>query len=220
MRKRVSTVLPALPVLVAATSMTYPSAADIIADSVHDFSGRQGQNGWTYGYWDETGDSDGEYDHRRDLRMFDHFGTDPINRLAGHAAFTTGDLWYLEDGRYYTSLWAEGGHPHGDLDLGTYARAKHWTVRRWVSTVSGRIDIRGQAGKVMPWGENWSGSVKFRVLVDGNHVYETEADDAERAYFVSATVEVGTPVDFLIGPGSAIGVVRFTAVLQQPKPAT
>jgi hypothetical protein len=190
-------------------------SADIIADSIQDFSGRQGLNGWTYGYWDESGDVDGRYDQRRDLRMFRNFGADPINRLSGHAEFTTGDLWYLEDGRFYTSLWAEGGHPHGALDLGTYARAKHWTVRRWASTVSGLIEIRGHAGKVMPWGENWDGSVKFRVVVDGNPVYEAEADDVGKEYSAIASVEVGTAVDFLIGPGTAIGVSRFTAILRK-----
>lgn len=214
MRRISQTVLLALSALVASMSGTARSSADVVADSVRDFSGTQGAKGWTYGYWDETGDADGKFDHRRDLQVFGNFGTDPINGLAGHTEFTTGDLWYLEDGRYYTSLWAEGGHPHGDLDLGAYARAKHWTVRRWASTVSGRIRISGHAGKVMPWGENWSGSVKFLVLVDGNRVYEAEVDDEGQEYSVSASVEVGTPIDFLIGPGSAIGVSRFTAVLQ------
>ncbi len=216
MKKIARTVLLSAPVLVVvAMSCASRSSADVVADSVQDFSGTQGLNGWTYGYWDESGDADGKYDQRRDLRTFSNFGTDPINGLTGHSQFTTGDLWYLEDGRYYTSLWAEGGHPHGDLNLGTYARAKHWAVRRWVSTVNGRIEIRGHAGKVMPWGENWGGSVKFLVVVDGNRVYEAEADDGGQEYSVSASVKVGTPVDFLIGPGSAIGVSRFTAILKQ-----
>lgn len=191
-----------------------PASTDIVADSVEDFSGTQGLNGWMYGYWDESADADGQYDQARDFRLFRNFGTDPINCLYGHTEFTTGKLWYLEDGRYFTSLWAEGGHPHGDLDLGTYAKARQWTVRRWVSTVSGRIEIRGHAGKVMPWGENWRGSVKFLVVVDGSRVYESEEDDGGQEYSVSATVKVGTPVDFLIGPGSAIGVSRFTATLK------
>lgn len=201
-------------VLVVAVIGAPQACADIIADSVQDFSGRQGLGGWMYGYWDESGDADGKYDHRRDFRMLRKFGTDPINRLSGRAEFTTGDLWYLEDGRFYTSLWAEGSHPHGDLNLGKYARAKHWAVRRWVSNVSGSIEISGHAGKVMPWGQNWGGSVKFIVVVDGNRVYEAEADDGGQEYSVRASVEFGTPVDFLIGPGSAIGVSQFTATIK------
>lgn len=203
---------PTLVLLLALTGAS-PASADIVADSVKDFSGKQGENGWTYGYWDESADADGTYDPSRDFRPFPSFGTDSINRLSGHPEFTTGELWYLEDGRYYTSLWAEGGHPHGNLDLGTYARARQWAVRRWVSTVSGRIEIRGHAGKVMPWGKNWSGSVRFLVVADGKRVYEAEADDGGQEYSVTTTVAVGTTVDFLIGPGSAIGVSRFTATL-------
>ncbi len=207
--------LPAVLALLVAMSWASPAPADIVADSVREFSAKQGLNGWTYGYWDESADADGEYDQTRDFRQFRNFGTDPINRLSAHTEFTTGDLWYLEDGRYYTSLWAEGGHPHGSMDLGTYARAEQWAVRRWVSTVSGRIEIRGHAGKVMPWGRNWSGSVKFLVVVDGKRVFEAEADDGGQEYSVNVTVAVGTPVDFLIGPGSAIGVSRFTAILRE-----
>ena len=208
-------VLAVLAILLALTGATLVSA-DTIADSVEDFSGEQGLHGWTYGYWDESADADGQYDQAGDFRSFTSFGIDRINGLASHPEFTTGHLWFLEDGRYYTSLWAEGGHPHGTMELGSYARANHWVVRRWTSTVNGRIEISGHAGKVMPWGENWGGSSWFLVVVGGDRVYEAEVDDGGQAYTVSATVEAGAPVDFLIGPGSAIGVMRFTARLGQP----
>lgn len=207
-------VLIAIPTLLVAMVSASQASTEVVADSVQGFSGRQGMNGWTYGYWDESSDSNGKYDQARDFQMLRNFGEDPINRLSGRTEFTTGKLWYLQDGRFYTSLWAEGGHPHGDLNLRMYANAKHWTVRRWVSTVNGRIEIRGHAGKVMPWGQNWSGSVRFLVVVDGDRIYEAEADDGGQKYSITAKVKVGTPVDFLIGPGSAIGVSRFTATIR------
>lgn len=207
--------LPTALVLLVATICASSASASVVADSVEDFSGQQGLNGWTYGYWDESADADGTYDPTRDFRLLHNFGLDSINRLSGHPEFTTGPLWYLEDGRYYTSLWAEGGHPHGSMDLGLYDKAQQWVVRRWVSTASGRIDIRGHAGKVMPWGENWSGSVKFLVVADGNRIHEAEVDDGGREYAVTTAVDVGTTVDFLIGPGSAIGVSRFTATISE-----
>ena len=193
-----------------------PVSAGTIADSVEDFTGKQGHSGWSYGYWDESQDEDGQYDQASDFRLFSSFGNDPINGLSSHSEFTTGDLWYLEDGRYYTSLWAEGGHPHGTMDLGSYDRAKQWVVRRWTSTVNGRIEIRGHAGKVMPWGEYWGGHCKFLVIAGGNQVFEAEVDDGGQEYSISAMVKAGTPVDFLIGPGSGIGVMRFTARVTQP----
>ena len=191
-----------------------PAAADVLADSVKDFSGEQGLHGWWYGYWDESADPDGAYDQTDDFRPLPSFGTDPINRLSLRSEFTTGDLWYLDDGRFYTSLWAEGGHPHGDLELGSYARAKHWAVRRWISPVSGRVEIRGHAGKVMPWGENWRGGCVFHIVVDGERIFEAEVADGGQEYSVNAEVAEGSTVDFLIGPGTAIGVMRFTAALR------
>lgn len=208
--------LLAIPAMLFALTGATPVSADTIADSVRDFSGKQGLNGWMYGYWDESMDADGKYDQTSDFRLLSSFGADQINGLSVHTEFTTGDLWYLEDGRYYTSLWAEGGHPHGAMNLGSYATANHWVVRRWASTVNGRIEISGHAGKVMPWGENWVGSSRFLIVAGGEQVYEAEVDDDGQEYTVTAMVGVGTPVDFLIGPGSGIGVMRFTAELREP----
>lgn len=209
-------VLLAIPAALFAWTCANPVSADTIADSVEGFSGEQGLNGWTYGDWDESKDADGEYDQTSDFQLLSRFGVDAVNGLGSHSEFTTGDLWYLEDGRYYTSLWAEGGHPHGAMNLGSYAKADHWVVRRWTSTVDGRIEVSGHAGKVMPWGENWSGSSRFLVVAGGERIYEAEVDDEGQEYTVGAVVEVGTPVDFLIGPGSAIGVMRFTAKIGEP----
>ena len=203
--------LVAIPALLITLTAATLVLAEPVADSVEDFSGTQGLNGWTYGYWNESEDADGTYDQAADFRLFSSFGNDRINGLSSHSEFTTGELWFLEDGRYFTSLWAEGGHPRGSMDLGSYARADHWVVRRWTSTVSGRIEISGHAGKVMPWGENWIGSTRFLVVAGGERIHEAEVDDGGQEYSVTATVEAGTPVDFLIGPGSGIGVMRFTA---------
>lgn len=189
-------------------------APKVLADSVAGFSGTQGANGWSYGYWDRSADPDQDYDPATDFRLLRHFGRDPINGLSSHSEFTTGELWNLEDGRYYTSLWAEGGHPHGTMDLGKYARAEHWAVRRWVSTVAGQVTLSGQAGKVMPWGENWSGGVQGLIVVDGKEVFHTDIGNRETDYSFEATLKVGSVVDFLLGPNPSIGVIKFTATVR------
>ncbi|MHC4822826.1 MAG: hypothetical protein ACYTEP_02280 [Planctomycetota bacterium] len=191
-----------------------PRASDLIADSVGGFSGQQGDNGWSYGYWDRSADVDKAYSQGTDFHLLRHFGDDPRNQLSSHTEFTTGKLWYLEDGLYYTSLWAKGGHPHGTMDLGTYARAEHWAVRRWVSSTSGPVSITGHAGKEMPWGANWSGDVRARIVVDGVTLFDTAIDDGVSMYDVGATVHPGSLVDFLIGPGESVGVVEFTGTIR------
>ena len=186
----------------------------VIADSVTDFSHEQGANGWFYGYWDRTADPDQTYDQERDFHRLKHFGKDPKNRLSGREEFAVGDLWNLEDGRFYTSLWAEGGHPNTTMQLGNYAKAEQWAVRRWVSAYEGRVTIRGHMGKVMPWGANWNGHCQARIVADGKTLFTGVMDNDGADYAVDADVEVGSTVDFLIGPGPSIGVTTFTATVQ------
>jgi len=181
---------------------------------VSGFSGTQGANGWSYGYWDRSADADGSYDQATDFRLLPHFGSDPINGLSSHAEFTTGPLWTLQDGLYYTSLWAEGGHANGTMDLGAHARVEHWAVRRWVSTASVPVTIRGHAGKVMPWGSNWSGGCLAQIVIDGTTVLRADMDDRGTDYSIDANVRVGSLVDCLIGPNPSIGVTKFTATVR------
>ena len=191
-----------------------PRPTEIVADSVSGFSGEQGTNGWSYGYWDRTADPDKSYNQTTDFQLLKHFGSDPINRISGHAEFTTGKLWILQDGKYYTSLWAEGGHPNGTMKLGAYAQAEQWSVRRWISTVDGSITISGHAGKVMPWGENWTGGCQAQIVVDGKTMFSSFMGNRGTDYSITVTVGIGSPVDFLIGPGPTVGVTKFTATIR------
>jgi hypothetical protein len=212
--------LTALSFLAAESPAAPPAAPRVVADSVRGFAGQQGANGWFYGYWDRSADRDDTYDPATDFALLRHFGRDPKNGLVGHSGFTTGELWNLEDGRFYTSLWAEGGHPHGKLNLGSYAQAEHWVVRRWVSTVAGEVTIRGQAGKVMPWGKNWTGGVQALLVVDGKTLYRADLGNTETAYAIEATLRIGSRVDFLLGPNPSIGVMKLTATLEERDPAS
>lgn len=194
------------------TASLPPSA--IVADSVSGFSGKQGANGWSYGYWDRSADTDKHYSQATDFRLLRHFGSDPINNLSGRREFTTGKLWNLQDGLYYTSLWAEGGHPNGTMKLGTYAQAEQWAVRRWVSTTNGPVTISGHAGKVMPWGENWGGGVQALIVVDGTTLFSADIDNRGTNYSIDATIQIGSLVDFLIAPNPSVGVTEFTATIR------
>jgi hypothetical protein len=194
------------------STSSYPTG--VIADSVRGFSGKQGANGWSYGYWDRTADADKNYGQTVDFRLLKHFGGDPINRLSGRREFTIGELWNLQDGLYYTSLWAEGGHPNGTTKQGEYAAVEHWAVRRWVSAADGRVTISGHAGKVMPWGEHWGGGCRALIVVDGETIFSTAMDNRGTDYSIDATVHIGSLVDFLIGPDRSVGVTTFTAIIR------
>ena len=188
------------------------TTARVIADSVEQFSDKQGANGWSYGYWDQSTDQD--YRQETDFQLLKHFGDDRKNGLSGRSEFTTGKLWYLEDGQFFTSLWAEGGHANSPIKLGKYAAAKHWAVRRWKSSTTSACTIRGRIGKVMPWGKNWSGHCRARIIVDGKEVFSEIMDEDGQDYSVKVDLEQGSMVDFLIGPEPSIGVMQFTARIE------
>lgn len=190
---------------------------ETVAASVSGFSGEQGVNGWSYGYWDRTADPDQSYNPKTDFRLLRSFGGDPINGVSRHPDFTTGPLWTLQDGVYYTALWAEGGSSNGTTEGARQAKVEHWAVRRWVSTVNGPITISGNAAKILTWGGEDSGQA--RIVVDGATVFSAVTHERSENYSVNATVHTGSLVDFLItaGPaetGGAFGPVKFTATVR------
>ena len=197
------------------TSSLQPSV--IVADSISGFSGKQGANGWSYGYWNRTADTDQSFTQTTDFQLLKHFGNDPINKVSSHPDFTTGKLWTLQDGLYYTALWAEGGSANGTTKLAAQAKVEHWAVRRWVSTVNGPVTISGHAAKILDWGDVDSGQA--RIVVDGTTVFSASTHRRDTNYAVNVTLHLGSLVDFLItaGPtetGGAFGPVKFTATIQ------
>lgn len=191
--------------------------AETIADSVRGFSGEQGANGWSYGYWDRTADADRSYDQATDFRLLRNFGSDPINRVSLHPDFTTGQLWTLQDGVYYTALWAEGGSSSGTAQSPPRPKVEHWAVRRWVSTFDGPITISGNTAKILEWGGEDSGQA--RIVVDGETVFSAVTHGRSEDYSVNVTVHTGSLVDFLITAapaetGGAFGPVKFTATVR------
>lgn len=190
----------------------------IDADSVRDFSGEQGRRGWTYGYWDRSRDADGRYEQSQDFRRLNAFGAEPSNGLGTHDGFTVGNLWTVassDGGSYYTSVWASGGHPHGEPAF-TDGGQEHWAIRRWTSPSAGVAEVSGYYGKTMPWGANWGGTVRVRIVVDGRTVLDAEADEHRESYTLALEVSEGTRVDFMLGPDPTgrMGVIDFTAAIR------
>ncbi len=101
----------------------------LVADSVADFSGVQGQGGWEYGYRNLTQSGiSASYNPVADFIPFAG-GSGVGDSWAGGAASTQhwrGDRWDLQDNAPWTELTATGSHPNG-VNNG----AEHWTVRRW-----------------------------------------------------------------------------------------
>ena len=133
----------------------------------------------------------------------------------------------LEDGRFYTAIWAEGASSNGTTSLAPQSKVEHTAVRRWVSTVEGDVTISGHVAKILAWGGDHN---KVHIVVDGAAVFSTALAPPTKAdrdaifiggedYSVRIKVQVGSLVDFLVSPappetGGAFGPVKFTATIR------
>lgn len=149
------------------------NADTLVADSISEFSGTQGQNSWYYGY--QSGDIDSY-----SLNSFNQFDT------------YTGTIWQQSphSGAPWTQLWADGGHPNGTNNSSQLA------IRRWVSETNGSITISGTfADQDQGSGNGVSGG----IYVDGTQVwFGSIQDGGSTAFSFSRTVTAGSKVDFVL----------------------
>lgn len=102
-----------------------------IANSITEFSGNQGQNGWFYGYRYFYDGLTVDYDVSTDFLPF--AGGVGQGDWDGFAQQWTGSAWDLNtSGAPWTYLAAEGVHPNG-INNGE----EHWAIRRWVASELG-----------------------------------------------------------------------------------
>lgn len=149
------------------------------ADSVAEFSGTQGQNNWSYGYWDRTADADQLY-QPADVTLFS-------------AAAWTGALWDLNTtGAPWTEIGSGGGHPNG-----TNSGNEHWTVRRYVSEFTGPARFVGNLSDGAECGDG----VALRIYVEGVLVYSKSTFSSVPVEFLAeSNLQAGQRVDFVITP--------------------
>ncbi len=166
-----------------------PGSGVLIADSVAEFGPFQNRNGWRYGYWDQTADSDGSYDPASDFTAFSWTGLTTISNF-NH---WDGSKWDLAaDAVPRTELSASAGHPAGRQDGGPV----HHVIRRWTSEVTGTILISGE----LQTAEGGDGTT-VRVLVEGQEVYRRSVGDSLLDYQALVQVQSGDRVDFMIDAG-------------------
>lgn len=164
----------------------------VIANSVTEFSGTQGQSNWFYGYWNKRDDADGDY---ADAEFV------PFPRQAGlHSAsnFWTGTYWdWFAGNPPGTELSASGGHPAGSG--GNPALDDHWVIRRYISEVSGFVRISGTLAHTNACGDG----IIARIFVDGNQVFQQLVFATSIGYSVTVPVSTGSRIDLVIDAGAA-----------------
>ncbi len=177
----------------------------VIADSMADWSttGTQGENGWSYGYYDQRDDwenGDGVYESD-DFIEFDNVagaGGGPVDPLGNH---WDGGKWDLLDNNLtgfgpWTEILCSGGHPAGNGQTDT---AVHWAIRRWVSGVEEEIEIEGFLRNNSASGDGVIG----RIFHNDDEIYSKLSNGTNVRFVLGRTVAIGDTLDFAIDSDGA-----------------
>lgn len=163
-----------------------PAEPTPVADSVNDWSstGVQGANGWYYGFYNQTADSDHTYNPNTDFNT-----TDP-NWTFGGGAWTLGPgdpPWDI--------IGQTDWHPNGDNNLEV-----NWVIRRWVSDVDGDLYAKIKFGKSNPSGNGTT----LRVFHNGTEVFSHTVAGSDSTGIDTAVgfpnVFVGDKIEFALDP--------------------
>lgn len=192
--------------------ITNASDAAIIADSVQEFSGIQGQDNWTYGYYSDT------------------FNPSGFQEMGIFNPVSAPDVWVVDFDEpspiYWTLLNSIGGHPNGTSTPAQRDRVEHWAVRRWTSEVNGLITMSGNIADLDPGGGAGSNGVAGRIFVGDAEIFSVTINNGDSVgfdYTAIVNVTIGTTIDFVIDPlfsNDSFDSTRFTAQVEVvPVPA-
>jgi|TARA_R110000782_G_scaffold13976_7_gene40945 uncharacterized protein (TIGR03382 family) len=181
------------------------AAPILVADSVADFGGLQGENGWHYGY----------------------YNLEDINVAGSSVSVNNSDFRQLSAFDSATSWWgvntdSAGGNPANGSSPGSYAvitRSRmhanapwptsnvvaepQWTSRRWVSDMTGEVNLSGLIAHHEYLGINMVGDGTIaHILVDGQSIYNYDValfDLQGTIYSLDVDVVQGTVIEMVLG---------------------
>jgi hypothetical protein len=196
-----------------------------VADSIADWSTNPDVtvNGWSYGYYDQTLDSDRTYSGSSDFSAFPHdgLGYSPTD-------FWTGSGWDWFNGNPpWTELFQETTHPNhfntNPEDPAVPGNHVQWTIRRWNATVDANLKCRVRFRKT---NTGCGDGVRVDVFHNSVRVYsQTIAfnDGVGRDDTIELPdVFIGDNIDVLLGPGEGNDFCdgsAFSAVLFEGEPS-
>lgn len=187
---------------------TNPVDTLVIADSLADYGGNQGENGWFYGYYDGDVPSAFTPDDFELMNVYDE----------------ANDRWWVDNGPNgpITLIDSVFMHPNAPLGTTEIASDVQWSVRRWVSDINGPVSIDVDMVRGNP--EFAGDGIKLHVFVDGLRMLVVDLfanNDAGLSFSLAALVEQGSVIDFAVDPidNALFDAVRFNAVITSPVPA-
>lgn len=180
----------------------------VLADSLADYGGNQGENGWFYGYYDgDVGSASFTPDDFELMNVYD----DGMQR------------WMVDnaDGGPITLIDAQFMHPNHS-GIGDRDNSEQWSVRRWVSSTTADINVNVNLSRGNP--EFAGDGIVLRMFIDGVQTLAVELfadNDAGLSFNLATSVEEGSVIDFAVDPieNALFDAVRFDAVISTVVPA-
>lgn len=163
-------------------------SAQILADTFSGFSGVQGQDGWTYRFYDRTADATpGSYDFSTEAQLMPEFNSND-------------QKWYVQKGTFWTMLGLASAHGNGSVTSGGRTPNEQMAIRRWTSNYAGQVKISTSVAKISTGGGNgvtaWlfvNGAPKQSQWIAGN--------DWEGSTFeVETVLNTGDAVEWWLDP--------------------
>lgn len=158
--------------------------ADVLANSIDDFSGIQGQDDWFYGYYRvDTGDSPTV---PASFQEADNYNSDFSN------------AWSFAGSGDWLAIAAENQHPHIP-GAGLNTPGEYWATRRWVSDFEGEINLTGFVDE----GDLGGDGVVVRLFIDGTKFGQWDLLSVTNSmipFDITTTVSVGSTVDLTVDP--------------------
>lgn len=164
------------------------ASAQVVADSVADYSGVQGQRGWFYGYYD--GDVVTPY-RPSDFAMLPFYDVG----VSGAPEY-----WHHTEGAggFFTLMRASRCHPNGVFTSGGRRQQDHWAVRRWVSPINGLVRVRASFVDLNTVCGN---GIRAHIFLGSQEVYsQVVTSMVEQVYEMDLCISVGTIIDFAVDP--------------------
>ncbi len=178
-----------------------------VASSIQDWSttGTQGENGWSYGYYNHTANFDGDYEEELFIEFVNDGSDvrpDPWDNLNPDTNAWNGTDWRLgAAGAPWTFMAQENIHPNG---TNSAPNEEHWTIRRWTSTVSGDYFVAWNTRKQNPNGTGVTGKLYHNgQLIDSVTIGGGDTQGVTRAY--SITLAEGDNLDMALTPEGVNG---------------
>lgn len=158
-----------------------PRKDSVLANSIMDFSGEQGQDGWSYLYFKSNRKGTASYDPDKLLKM--NFRAS----IGSWSYIWAGPVKYYNISRRGMSPSAIDGR-------------QGWCVRRWTSDYSGKVHITGKVRN----GDNGDGVV-VKAFVNGRDLFSKPLPpDSNITINLILTLQKGSNMDFILTPGKGV----------------